>query len=251
MLKNEFQNIKYIPIWGNSTLNIPFDNKLFSKCCIFLKDLIDNDGNFLPKMALEIRYERTIMFTTYFALTTSIPRDWRALLQNNNTNENLQLPPVLEYLNNSAKGRKVIRQVWQKDKKDQVLTSQTKWKNDLVCDNIEWKFCFQLPDKSKLEARTRFFQYQVLHRTLITNRKLHLFNLRGNEQCDTCLKVETITHLLYECQNANAIWHDLGRWISQCFTSVIHLDKISVLIGNSGNEYIINSLIIITKHEIY
>ena len=41
------------------------------------------------------------------------------------------------------------------------------------------------------------------------------------------------------------------NWLSQNLTSTIHLDKTSVLLGNTRNEYIVNALIITTKHEIY
>ena len=112
-------------------------------------------------------------------------------------------------------------------------------------------FFYNISYKCKLDPRTRFFNYQVLHRSLMTKKKLHQFNLRYDDQCDTYGATETISHLLYDCQNATNIWHELGNWLSQNLTSTIHLDKTSVLLGNTRNEYIVNALIITTKHEIY
>ena len=40
------------------------------------------------------------------------------------------------------------------------------------------------------------------------NKKLHQFNLRIDNQCDTRKTTETISHLLYDSQNAINIWQE-------------------------------------------
>ena len=95
----------------------------------------------------------------------------------------------------------------------------------------------------KVVPLASFFHCQVLHRTIITNKKLHLFNLRNDDLCDTCQTVDTISHLLYECQNTENVWRELLPWLSQRFNSTIYLDKASSLLGNPKNEPIVNGCV--------
>ena len=69
--------------------------------------------------------------------------------------------------------------------------------------------------------------------------------------CDTCQEIETISHLLYECPNIRVIWQDLQTWLATKLTCTLHFDKTSLLLGNPNNDHIINTLIMITKHEIF
>ena len=102
-----------------------------------------------------------------------------------------------------------------------------------------------------MNARTRFFHFQTMHRTVMTNKKLYQFNMRDNALCDVCQEQETISHLLYECPNIRILWQELQEWLGINLTSTLHFDKTSVLLGNQNNEHITNTLIIITKHEIF
>ena len=56
LLKVYPPSIIYYPIWGNKTMNIPLNNRLYSNGLTFLGDIIDEDGNFLSKMDLETRF---------------------------------------------------------------------------------------------------------------------------------------------------------------------------------------------------
>ena len=192
------------------------------------------------------------MITIYFAQINSIPREWKEFLREITKGYNLQQPPMLSCLYKCKKGTKCIRHIWTEQKSKKTPIGQTKWDIEFTHDNaLEWKFFYNISYKCKLDPRTRFFNYQVLHRSLMNNTKLHQFNLRNDDQCDTCGATETIPHLLYDCQNATNIWHELGNWLSKYLSSTIHLDKISVLLGNTRNEYIVNALIITRRYEIY
>ena len=103
----------------------------------------------------------------------------------------------------------------------------------------------------KLNANTIFFHFQVLHRTIMTNKKMHQFNLRDNELCDDCQLPETISHLLYECPEVHAIWDQLLNWLLNVTNMNINFTKKAIIIGDKNNDPIINTVIMITKHEIY
>ena len=71
------------------------------------------------------------------------------------------------------------------------------------------------------------------------------------DKCDNCDDTETISHLFFECHTAQNLWHEISRWLGNRVNSAVHLDKYSILLGNTKNEITINRIILITKHEIY
>ena len=105
------------------------------------------------------------------------------------------MPTNLEWLIKDKKGGQNLRKIWQTDRNQDIPIGQSKWIEKLVIrDDTNWKSLYTMADKCKLNIRSKFFQYQVLHRTIITNRKLLQFNMRNDENWDNCGETETITH---------------------------------------------------------
>ena len=74
--------------------------------------------------------------------------------------------------------------------------------------------------KMTKENRILIFNFRLLHRNIITNRNLHLWdnkkpiNEQKSEKCTFCDNgVETIEHLFYDCTHISKIWDDLFEWI--------------------------------------
>ena len=80
---------------------------------------------------------------------------------------------------------------------------------------------------------------------------MYQFNLRDNELCDVCQIPETISHLLYDCPEVQFIWDHLLNWLSIVTNMNINFNKKAILLGDKNNDPIINTVIMITKHEIY
>ena len=239
------------PIWGNPKIKIPFNRALFQSNIIHVQDLYTQQGQKLTKEQLEQKSGKNIMLTTYFALWKALPRNWKIELENTVKKIGVQRPLPIEWLTKDKQGTSNIRKVFRKNKEPNIRAI-AKWEEELNMDNTEeWSFLFFLPIKSKLNARCTYFQIQILHRTLITNRKLKQFNIRDNESCDICGEIETISHLLIDCEPVLELWIEFGLWLEGLSPNHLYLDKKSILLGNSKNELIINNLINITKHEIY
>ena len=104
------------------------------------------------------------------------------------------------------------------------IVAKIKWEEDLGIDNnIEWEELFILPILSRLNARAIYFQIQILHRTLITNRKLKQFKIRDNDLCDNCNEPETISHLLFDCEPILELWIELGHWLDDLSPKDLYL----------------------------
>ena len=85
----------------------------------------------------------------------------------------------------------------------------------------------------------------------MTNRKLYQFNLRDNEECEHCGEVETISHLLYNCNYIQQIWNSTIEWLTPLVGEEIYQDTQSILLGNTKNTILVKYVFIILKHEIY
>ena len=238
-------------LWGNPQINIPYNNTLYNANMIYVNDLYNEQGIPLSIQEIEGRTGKNLMFTTYCGLWRALPRNWKQHLRNQTKNNEVFRPISIEWLTKDRRGTVNIRKVWEPEDEPQ-LPGKTKWIAELGLDEDEsWKKLFLLPIQSKINVRCKYFQFQILHRSLVTNRKLKQFGIRENESCDNCDETETITHLLYDCPKATEIWQAVIRWLERISPNTMYFDKTSVLLGNTKNEVIINYIILTTKHEIY
>ena len=129
---------------------------------------------------------------------------------------------------------------------------QVKWSDELALHKeIDWQKLYLMAKKCNVNARIRLFQYQILQRSLLTNRKLWLFKSIDSENCDKCNMTETVTHLLIDCQYLRDLWTGVERWLNHNINEHILFNKQAILLGCPENSVIVNYIFLIVKHEIY
>ena len=174
---NDQIDIAHQPIWGNSELHMPVNYDLFNGNVLFIKDLFTEHGIPRTKESLEQSIGKHIMFLTFHAIWRSIPKTWKTHMLTETRNSNLILPPILTLLTSDKKGTKNIRKTWKMGNIDVIPVGQEKWSQELPNPQlINWNEIYNLAKLCKMNARTIYFQYQVIHRSLITNR--NFFSLR-------------------------------------------------------------------------
>ena len=132
-----------------------------------------------------------------------------------------------------------------------IPIGQAKWNKELSLTNINWEILYLRTKKCNLNARMHFFNYQVLQKTLITNRKLHQFGLIDSELCEKCGELDTITHLLYECKFILPIWNKLETWILRNIREKVECNIKTSVLGINDYSVLVNYIFIICKHEIF
>ena len=198
------------------------------------------------------RNSETIMFTSYMGIWQAIPRIWKNEMSHMPKTYDANRPVSVQWLMKDKKGTKNIREVFHRQIPLNLSKGQIKWKEELnVGEEYNWKYLYTISNTCKLNARNMYFQFQILHRTLITNKKLYQFNIKENDHCEHCDEVDTIVHLLYECRRIGDLWNDIETWLNTVLTKPVKMDKTSIILGNNGNEYITNQILIVAKHEIY
>ena len=215
-------DIEHQPIWGNNQIHMPVNYDLFNSNILFVKDLFTEQGLPRTKESLEQSISKNIMFLTFHAIWRSIQRQWKDHMLTETRNSNLILPLLITLLTLDKKGTKNIRKAWKMGNKDIIPRGQDKWSQEL--DNpqlINWAKIHTLSKLCKMNALTLYFQYQVIHKSLVTNRKLFQFGIRDNDICDNCNTTETISHLLIECTTTSNLWIELRLWLQRTLNSTI------------------------------
>ena len=134
-----------------------------------------------------------IMFIEHIGLWSAIPRTWKNKGITNERSYNISKPINIRIFTIDKKGTSSVRKILHEQPQTIVPIGQQKWVEDFT----DWKYVYTLTKQCKLNARASYFQ--ILHRTLITNRKLFKFSIKNNDQCERCGQPDTIRHLLYEC----------------------------------------------------
>ena len=123
---------------------------------------------------------------------------------------NMQRPTTVDWLTKDKKGGQSLRRIWQIDRKGDQPIGQIRWTEKLELPlDTNLNTLYDMGEKCKLNIRSKFFQYQVLNRSIMTNRKLFQFNMRDDENCENCGEVKSISHLLYKCNTTKIIWDSL------------------------------------------
>ena len=212
--------------------------------------MFDYQGNPISKEDLENLTGKQIMWTAHMALRIAIPNLWKNEMLNKTRNQNITIPSHIPWIVADKKGTRNIRKIYKQIDEAKPL-GQQKWEIELEKNNLDWKFLYCVTTNCKMNARSKYFQFQILHRSLVTNKKLHQFKIREDELCDNCNNTETISHLLHDCTGIKKLWEELERWLNSIMTKPVIADKTSILLGNPNNELIVNYVYIICKHEIY
>ena len=131
-----------------------------------------------------------------------------------------------------------------------------KWSNELKCTVEEetWKRYFMLTYNTCIDTKTRMFQWNILHRLLITNKKLLLFGISDSNMCTFCdSEEETICHLFYDCKYVKELWQKLFHWLHPNILLQKEISPEETLFGliGYGDNQLFNLVLILCKRFIY
>ena len=86
--------------------------------------------------------------------------------------------------------------------------------------------------KSTILSHSRSFQYQILQRSLVTNKFLKVSGISSNEYCTFCKnEVETLEHLFWRCQKEQNFWIAIKNELNLSMGFRLDLSEMLVLFG--------------------
>ena len=176
--------------------------KILQDCsALHINDLIMENSGFYRYNDFKQKYKRHINFLDFYSLMHSIPRQWdlstSAKLKPLEVKQNILEKVIL--------APKVCKFVYQNLVEQVKINRGHETKLELVLDvDIEeskWKKIYSINFESSIESSLRAFQYNILLRTIPTNKHLFRCNLVNTEKnfffCQ--MHAETIEHLFWSC----------------------------------------------------
>ena len=61
----------------------------------------------------------------------------------------------------------------------------------------------------------RVLKFRVLHCDIFCKSRMFKFKMTENENCDYCGRIETIKHLLWDCERASNVWSKINTILEQ------------------------------------
>lgn len=245
-------------LWYNSHLrknNKPFFMKrLYENNIHYLKDLLDENQNVYCYENFIIKYNINIDFVSFYGLISSIPRDWLQILNNNDEGNGLRAKKLDVVM---AEDR-ACKQIYS----DIIVSyyviptkAKLKWEAELTItiSDDTWRQYFQNIYKTTCNVQLRYFQFQLLHHILTTNRDAFRWKLSTVDTCTFCDNApETLKHLLWECTITQYFWHRVFSWVKFCTGSNIRFNETEILFGILMDNFLpFNYIFLVAKKYIY
>ena len=240
------------PLWGNTFINIPTQYKWFKYGVVEVGDLFKH-GAMYTREELNDRVQSVVPYITYRGIVQAIPKVWKTTIEENfQTSHNMTLSTFQQLILADAKGCRTIRNFIR------IKEVETPWTNawnntlDEVIERPDWTPVYKTLWKLRLSPNLQYFQYQIINRSLMTNKKLAQFKIVESNLCSFCLdSIETIEHMLYRCPLVKALWVKIQEWCNKNNYNKIKLEEKFILLGIKNQDYLLHTIINLTKQTIY
>ena len=244
-----FKKLKYttdypadnFKLWGNPEINVHFNSKIYNGNIRYVSDLYRSDGVKLSQEDIEMKVGTQISFIEYYALYMSIAGYMKEEFHNKTKVANMTYPIEIQCLTKDKKCSRNLREIFNKGVKD-IPIRHAKWNLELTLTKVDWESLYLRSRKCNLNVEFTFFNYQVLHHTVITNRKLHQFGLVESDLCEKCGMPDTIVHLLHDCKYIQPIWKDLETWIARNVQEQVECNNATAILGISPGKLHIHNM---------
>ena len=248
-------------IWFNSNIRragLPLRDEFVNTGIQKVHQLLTDDTNEIRNYVQYKELENSnLSMLKYYALKAAVPIVWK---QNLKRAEQSEIKKCIE--NGMYKYDKIDVQIVRKvyweliEQKKRADGANLAWNIDLRI-NVpleEFQKLYINVQKITLSDVLREFQYKILTRSLTTNRKRHIWDRDVSPLCTMCnQRVETIIHLLVECEEVKKLWYGLERWIDHFMKiKVTFTPEIIIFNKYQGKQSeLMNTLVLIMKRYVY
>ena len=145
----------------------------------YIRDLMDNEGNFLDFHTFTQLTLINTNFLQYQGVIESIKKLMRKKGNTGNIDKNIfgpVIPKVVQLILKQKKGSQNIYKVLNKN--DNEPTGKNKWNRLYHIDKKTWEYIFLAPFKIAKCTKLRWFQTCINHKILVTNKFLYQIKTR-------------------------------------------------------------------------
>ena len=252
-IPSDAKEVKSQVLWFNSNIrqsSSPLQPKsLFRLGIMRVRDLLDQENNFLPYQKMVDKVGRVFPFTDLYSIQSAIQKKWKSLLKQDTSNEQSQT-----LIENLRSQKNVTKFLYRSLKADTNLLKDhvQRWNNDdqaflhLTAEELALKICKirKITNVTKL----RSFQYRFSLKAIITNCHLFRYGIKQDNLCTFCkTEPETLKHLFFLCPEVTPI----VEWVSKITKAKIDwYDWVFCCIEKNPSRSE-NTLILLAKQFIY
>ncbi len=252
--------IKNTLLWYNSEIRINnkpvFYKKCHSKGMTYVKDIINENERFMSYPEIIDKFGNVITFTEYYGILQSIPQSWKRDLRNvQNNQEGDDCSTFFDFFQRKLGHTSAIYD-YLIDSPYLVNEQKIIWE-DRLQKPMDNKFFCKLFENIKhitLCTKLRSFQFRLLNNAILTNKRLFKMKEVNTEYCTFCnIEVETVLHVLFECNTAQHLWNNVQQWVVQKTGNNIVFTAENVILNHISKnpKDSVNMICLIVKQYIY
>lgn len=243
------------PLFYNTNLTVGgksfFYKSWFDKGIGYIRDLIDNEGNFLE---FKVFVQNTAIHTNFLQYQGVIDCLKKFLKKKGGYIKNNMFGPIIPKLiytiSKQKKGSQNIYNILNQNKDDP--TGKIKWNQIYHIEEKSWQYIFEAPFKITRCTKLRWFQTTINHRIFTTNKLLFQMNLKDSPKCFFCgNNNETLEHLFWKCPKTQLFIQDMKRKFHE-LSITLNLDEETFILGNFPKTIsnIIQFLMLVARYYI-
>ena len=244
---------------GDVYFNQLWHNKLYDKKIIH--DICNDNGSLMTKEQIEIVYRINLKALEYNSLVSSIPREWKTVLHQQNIIRNAIHNNEPVYMKLFAT-EKSIHKIKNCDLYRILIKSKTRWDrkctqhwNNLFQCELNWKSIFALC-KIDCKSKIQSFQFSIIHQFFPCNLYLSKWKENYSSACSYCGCIDSITHYFADCQAVTNFWQLIEGWLNNTLQLEEHitLNNFDIMLGKlnlKAYKDVVNFVIIQAKWFVY
>ena len=242
-------------IWNNSSILVDqkpiFYSAWFKKEIIHVKDLLNENRDFLSLADFKQKFKVNNPFTMYYGLIRAIPISWKMSIRNSSRSTQSspsETTPSTTAISTRGAYNAILA------RRSATPTNETKiLKYGFNTENIH--NIYLLPFRVTTEAKLIAFQFKIIHNILPTRVSLLRAGLVDDDICPICnSERQSLVHMFYSCRESSIFWEQFTQWWSEKFLEKITLSEGTILFGwhqNTSNERELNYILLIAKYHIF
>ena len=228
---------------------------------IYIKDILDDNGEFMNHQNIKARYGIETNFLEVLQLRQSLPYTWRNTI--NNTRR-LQLDSMpLNLYDSKTKQNISILNMKAKDVYWILLDKQSanitpkcvkKWTEAFGFEDIDWQHIYKIPFWSCRETELQSFQYKIVNRIIACRHWLFNLKVVSSPLCLLCNEDDTLQHFFVHCDLSVQFRNSFVTWWNNLTNEEFPQDERIILFGLPAYTPLadlFNFCIIFAKWHIY
>jgi exonuclease III len=199
-----------------------FYRKWFEKGIYLVKDLTNNEEEFLTFEEFQTKFDVETNFLQYYSCISSIKQYMSTNNIKKDATVHLIATKAFTLMTNSQKGTKVFYNTF--IQKTELPNPCKNWVLK-IGKNIDWDKVFKTTKKIS-EIRLKWFQMKINYRILVNNAMLQKMGVLNDSNCSFCnLSRDSVYHYLWECEHVRNFWEDFERHMKNV---CVHCDRLNL-----------------------